>query len=127
MGQICDAGSNIRNRLYVQVYSKLLQLGSHDKSHDLASALPLVGSQSVHMVHYIAYGALNAYSAFLSSLLETELEGLSRGMVYSAMQRAAVTSSHEAGLQNKARSLRERLFNQQELGNGYVKCKGYLQ
>lgn len=101
----------------------LLQHQSHDKSHDLDS-LPLVGRQCVQIVHYIPHGALNAYSAFSASLVESELEGLSRGVVYSAVKRAAMTSPQEVGLQSRAESLRERRFSQRELRNGSVMCKG---
>ena len=104
----------------------LLQQGSHDQSHDLDSALPLVGSQCIHIVHYITHGALDAYSAFLASLVGEELEGLPRGVVYLALKRATTVSPHEAGLQGKADSFRTRHFNQEELKNAYGKCKrGY--
>ena len=106
----------------MQLSAVLLQQESHDKSHD-SESLPLVASHCVQIVHYICHGALDAYSAFLASVLEAELEGLSRGVVYSAMKRAAVTSPQEAGLQSRAKTLRERRFSSRELCNGYVKCK----
>ena len=75
------------------------------------------------MAQYITPGALSAYSAFLVALLGAELEGLSRGVVYSALKRAAIVSPQRAGLQSKAEGLCARQFSQQELGNGYMKCE----
>lgn len=91
--------------------------------HDSDSASPLVGSQCVQLVQCIPLGALTAYSTFLASLVQVELDGLSRGLVHSAVKEAMSVSSHETGLRIKAKSLRERQFSVTELSSGYIKCK----
>jgi hypothetical protein len=100
----------------------LLQQESHDRSHDFDD-VPLAGIKCVQVLHYVPRGALHAYSAFIAVLLESELEGVSRGVVYSAMKRATVMSSQEAGLWNRVQSLRKQDFSHTELGSGYMKCK----
>lgn len=92
-------------------------------SHDSDTAFPLVGSHCVLLSGCVPPAALSAYSAFLSSLVEVELDDLSRGPVHSAMKQAMSVSSHEATLQAKVASLRTHQFTQAELSNGLLKCE----
>ena len=104
--------------------------GSHDSapsgSHDSDPTLPLVGSQCVQILRCIPDGALGAYSTFLASLVKVELDGMSRGVVYSAMKHAALASTQEAGLRARADLLRARQFNEEEFTNGYIQCECQL-
>lgn len=75
----------------------------------MATDVPLVGSQCVQMVHCIPHGALDAYSAFLASVVAMELKAMARGPVNTAMKQARVQSPQAAGLSAIATSIKDHL------------------
>ncbi len=96
---------------------------SVEGSCDADSASLLSGSHCVQLVHFVPHGALPSFSAFLASLVGAELEGLSRGAVYSAVKQASAPTPHEVRLRAKSETIRQREFATAELTNGYSKCK----
>lgn len=93
------------------------------ESHDSDPVFPLVGNHCVLLSGCVPTGALNAYSAFLGSLVGVELGSLSRGAVHSAMKQAILVSSREAALQTKAIALTTQQSSQEEFSNGLLKSE----
>jgi hypothetical protein len=59
----------------------------------------------VELVHHIPVESAEAYGHFLTSLIQTELKGVQRGVVYSALREMQVPSQAERALQSVKEAL----------------------
>ena len=63
---------------------------AHSASPDPEAAIPLAGVQLVELCQLLPAASLPSYTRFLTKLLNTELQGVTRGTVYSALREAQV-------------------------------------
>ena len=66
---------------------------------------PLCGKDCVEIVHHIPLECAEAYGCFLTSLLKSELKGIQRGVIYSALREVQVPSQAERTLHSTKEAL----------------------
>ena len=76
----------------LQIVNKIGLLG------DGVASDPLCGKNCVELVHHIPVECAEAFGHFLTSLIGTELKGVQRGVVYSALREMQVPSQAERAL-----------------------------
>ena len=69
------------------------------------SPVPLTGRICVQLLNHIPVECAEAFSCFLANLVEEELKGVQRGVVYGALREAQLPSQTERMLQSVKEAL----------------------